>query len=352
MLVVTNRARLAERLTGDFTTHLLRSLQDRGVTVVDDMPEQFDANAIRSRITPHLERAMHKGVLILGGPDVVPAQRSNCLPDRLRRLIDVTNDPDQFLVWSDSPYGDIEGDSVQELPVSRLPDMGSPSFLVAALERTVTAPGAALRGIRNLNRPFADHMAETEKPLLTSGRVTVETLHPEDYAAPNLYFMLHGDDNDGTCYWGETDEDYPEAVRIPQLPTRIDGVVFAGCCWGALVVRETARRLAQNDRPTPRAASASLALTCLTRGALAFVGCTGAHYSPPDAPYNYFGGPLHRSFWTNLRAGKSPARSLFDARIEYLRALPHERPDGIRDNMFIAMELKTFEQFTCLGRGF
>jgi hypothetical protein len=351
-LVVTNRTRLAARVTEQVTTWLLRALQDQGVTVVDDIPEQFDAKAVRERITPHLERAMHKGVLILGGPDVVPAKRSNCLPDKLRRRIDATADPDQFIVWSDSPYGDIEGDSVQELPVSRLPDMGSPSFLAAALGRPVAAPGAGLHGIRNVNRPFADKMVEMERPLLTSEPVTVEKLQPADYAAPNLYFMLHGDDSDGSCFWGETDEDYPEAVRVPQLPGRIDGVVFAGCCWGALAVRESARRLAQNERPTPREASASLALTCLARGALAFVGCTGAHYSPPKPPYDYLSGPLHRSFWANFRSGKSPARSLFDARIEYLRALPHKRPDGIRDNMFIAMELKTFEQFTCLGRGF
>jgi hypothetical protein len=132
----------------------------------------------------------------------------------------------------------------------------------------------------------------------------------------------------------------------------IEGVVFAGCCWGALVVRESARRLPKAERPTPRDPDSSLALSCLKRGARAFVGCTGAHYSPPKPPYNYLAGPLHRSFWAGLRSGKSPARALFDARIEFFRGIPHPPPEGKIDNLMIALELKLFQQFTCLGRGF
>ena len=336
----------------DFTAGLLDGLRERGLTVLDDLPVDFDEDAIRQRIVPQLEKTIHRGVLILGGYDVVPSSRFDCLSSQLRSRIDVTDDPDQFIIWSDGPYGDVEGDGVQELPVSRLPDLGSADFLATVLGRPPAAPSAAVHGIRNVHRPFADKVLELAHPLLRSEPVSVQTLVAGDYAAPNLYFMLHGDDSDATCYWGESNDSFPEAVRFEQLPETIEGVVFAGCCWGALSVRETARRLPSSERPTPRTAESSLALSCLARGARAFVGCTGAHYSPPEPPYEYLAGPLHRSFWTGLRSGKSAARALFDARLEYFRAIPHPTPDGKIDNLLIALELKIFQQFTCLGRGF
>ncbi len=352
MLVVTNRRALGARVGDEFTQRMLQDLQDHGNVVVDDLPKQFDSAAIRRCVVPHLQRQTCRGVLILGGYDVVPAARIDCLPDDLRKRIDVTTDPDQFVVWSDGPYGDVEGDEAQELPVSRLPDLASPAFLRTALERPVAAGASGVHGVRNVHRPFADAMVASVRPLLQSVPVIAETLGPGDFAAPNLYFMLHGDDGDGGCYWGESEDAYPEAVRTAQLPARIDGVVFAGCCWGALIVRESARRLPAGELPTARPPASSLALTCLDRGAHSFVGCTGAHYSPPQAPYDYLGGPLHRGFWEGLLAGKSPARALYDARIEFFRGLPHRPPGQPMDNLLIAMELKLFEQFTCLGRGF
>jgi hypothetical protein len=90
-----------------------------------------------------------------------------------------------------------------------------------------------------------------------------------------------------------------------------------------------------------------MALSFLRRGALAFVGCTGAHYSPVDEPYDYFGGPMHRAFWTTIGAGEPPARALFAAKQEYARNLPH----GLTRPIPVAVEYKTLRQFTCLGLG-
>ncbi len=352
LLVATNREALTEKIGVDYTEAILGNLKERGLTVLDDLPRIFDQAALRERMVPQLKNTIHRGVLILGGLDVVPAARLDCLTAELRRRIDPTDDPDQFFVWSDGPYGDIEGDGVEELPVSRLPDLADGEFLANALSRPPGIPAAAVNGVRNIRRPFADKTVQTEAPLLRSEPTTADTLSPGDYTAPNLYFMLHGDDSDGTIFWGEGDDSFPEAVRADDLPATIDGVVFAGCCWGALIVRESARRLPNNEQPTPRTAESSLALSCLARGARAFIGCTGAHYSPPKPPYNYLAGPLHRSFWEGLRSGKSPARALFDARIEFLRGIPHPAPDGKKDNLLIALELKLFQEFTCLGRGF
>lgn len=65
------------------------------------------------------------GVVIVGGLDVVPAQRLDCLPPGLRTRVGHTDDGDDFIVWSDEAYGDRDGDGMAELPVSRVPDARS-----------------------------------------------------------------------------------------------------------------------------------------------------------------------------------------------------------------------------------
>jgi hypothetical protein len=93
--------------------------------------------------------------------------------------------------------------------------------------------------------------------------------------------------------------------------------------------------------------NASMALSVLRRGALAYVGCTGAHYSPVDAPYGYFGGPMHRSFWKGIGEGRGPAQALFDAKAQYASEMPH----GMNRPLEVAIEYKTLRQFSCLGLG-
>ena len=82
-------------------------------------------------------------------------------------------------------------------------------------------------------------------------------------------------------------------------------------------------------------------------GARAFVGCTGAHYSPVEQPYRYFGGPMHEAFWRRIHAGVPPAKALFDAKTEYFRDIPH----GQRGMLSRAIEYKIWRQYTCLGLG-
>jgi hypothetical protein len=77
------------------------------------------------------------------------------------------------------------------------------------------------------------------------------------------------------------------------------------------------------------------------------VGCTGAHYSPSRPPYDYYGGPLHRSFWRRFVAGAAPAAALHGAKLEYATGIPvrQRRLSGR------AVEMKVWRQFTCLGLG-
>jgi hypothetical protein len=92
----------------------------------------------------------------------------------------------------------------------------------------------------------------------------------------------------------------------------------------------------------------AIALTYLSRGANAFVGCTGVHYSPTKGNLDYFGEPMHRYFMRELVAGSAPSRALFTAKHAYGGGIPHR--NGARPEE-IAYEHKILRQFTCLGFG-
>ncbi len=126
----------------------------------------------------------------------------------------------------------------------------------------------------------------------------------------------------------------------------VSDVVFAGCCWGALPVSAPASRY-ETGTPIPASnPEQSIALMCLERGALAFVGCTGSHYSPVEAPYDNAAGPMHRFFWEETAAGHAPAAALFNAKRRYAEELP-----TVTDVVDLATRYKTLVQFTCLGLG-
>ena len=97
----------------------------------------------------------------------------------------------------------------------------------------------------------------------------------------------------------------------------------------------------------PRTPDQSIALRFLRAGYNAFVGCTGSHYSPPEAASLTHGKPMHLAFWNFIREGKAPAEALFQAKIQYLNQMPH----GLEDFWDIAIEHKILRQFTCLGLG-
>jgi hypothetical protein len=158
--------------------------------------------------------------------------------------------------------------------------------------------------------------------------------------------MLHGDFLDSGRYWGESDDGSIEAVNLANIPDPAGRVVFTGCCWGALTVDQPAARLPAGSPPGAKAPASSIALSFLLNGATAFVGCTGAHYSPMVEPYDYFGGPMHKAFWNRL-AGAPPAKALFQAKGDFAAGFPHGRPRGVQR----AIEHKILAQYTCLGLG-
>jgi beta-lactamase superfamily II metal-dependent hydrolase len=298
-----------------------------------------------------LESGNYAGVVILGGYDVVPSQRVDVLDAGLRASIPrsaIVEDRDEFIVWSDDMWGDVDGGGMPDFPVSRIPDARTASLLIKALQ--AKKPAATGRfGMRNVLRPFAGpifNLLPGGDAMLQSAPTRFDQIPSGATERPYLYFMLHGLDRDSSRFWGENPgRGAIEAINVSQLPKDGLGVALAGCCWGALTVDQRA-----NERTalvSPKAPGSSIALSVLAGGAQAFVGCTGVHYSPDDGG-DFFGGPMQNLFWKELlERGRSPAQALFEARKQFLAAMPHGRDIPLE----LGIERKIYKQFTCLGLG-
>ena len=352
LLFVTSSAALGKRIGSSAANEIIAALRRQGRAVIDSIPDaQQTPDAALATVKLELGKGGYEGVVLLGGYDVVPAVRLDALDQELRAQLPAqTGDSDNFIVWSDAEYGDSDGDGLPELAVSRVPDGGSADFFRAVLAGQPLGAGSSSFGVRNRERPFADgvyQLLQSPGQMLRSEPSTPREIRRDSLTAANLYFMLHGSDRDATRFWGEDDEGACEAINLRNLPERLSGTVFTGCCWGALIVEQPALYQRADSPPQSRTPGDSLALSFLRAGARAFVGCTGSHYSPTVTPYGYFGGPLHTAFWRELLAGKPPPEALFNAKVAFLRGLPHGRSHAIE----VAIELKLYHEYTCLGLG-
>lgn len=347
LLFATDRVRLAANIGAGEAGAAVR-LIEVDAEVVDLAGDRAAHDTLRRR----LSSGDYAGVVLVGGYDVVPPERVDVLDPALRAAIApaaIKRDQDEFFVWSDDVWGDRDGDGLPELPVSRVPDGRS----AALVRRALTTPGGQTGafGLRNALRPFAAdvyrRIRDASGEPMQSAPTHYSDLIEEDLAKARLYFMLHGDDRDGSRFWGDdpATRQVVEAVNVASLPSDGLDVVFSGCCWGALTVLQRA------SRPVaplaPKTPEQSMALASLMGGARAFVGCTGVHYSP-DETGGFFGGPMHRAFWDALhRDGLDPAAALFQARRTFLAQMPHGRHGALE----LAIERKIYKQFTCLGLG-
>ena len=356
LLFVTSRAALETNIGRLEASQVFRALERTpSIRVVDLPPTVKTAEHAADIVRPKLREGQYAGVVLLGGFDVVPAHRLDVLDATLRKRVEDAGfdgqDADDFIVWSDELYGDLDGDFIPDLPVSRVPDGRRSDIVFGALQARRFASGARF-GVRNVHRPFAT----TVFPSLPGrgGRLEVsEVFAPEDVlaegAAGAVYLMLHGSARDATRFWGETKGGAAyEAFAIENVPRAAAGVVvFTGCCWGALAMTPPASKASPGTPLRPRGPETSVAIAYLQAGALAFVGCTGSHYSPVQPPYDYFGKPMHDAFWAALTQGKPPAEALFIAKKEFARRMPHGRTDAFSQ----AVEVKILRQYTCLGLG-
>jgi beta-lactamase superfamily II metal-dependent hydrolase len=353
LLFVTSREGLAHNIGVTEAKGILTTLAATGHAILDTLPAGLiSPSATVSQIVAELrKRPSLKGVVLIGGYDIIPPQQLDCLPPSLRAQVGSTDDDDSFIVWSDDTYGDIDQDGIPELPVSRIPDAKDPKLVRTALAAPHRKSGFQAFGIRNVARPFADTVFATiagSAVKMFQSRPVVYDQKPAYAArADRMYFMLHGSDLDGSRFWGEGTERGREAVSIDNIPDPCGSVVFTGCCWGALAADTIATRYVPGRPLGVRTAGQSIALTCLLRGATAFVGCTGEHYSPSTRTPGYFGGPLHTAFWRYYTSGKMPAEALLSAKKEYALGMPH----GQMDPEPRAIEMKILHQYTCLGLG-
>lgn len=352
LLFVTRRSTLAANIGATECARVLASIRASQHPLLDDLPSNANAQAAAELVRRRLaQRPNVKGVVIVGGYDVVPAYPRNCLSEELRRRLPANDDPDGFVVWSDDLYGVRESSGRLELPVSRIPDGKSAQLVSAALQASRGQVPNARGGVRNVARPFADQVFRVlpgPGTLHVSRPATFNQQTPSlDLKSERVYFMLHGDYVDSSRFWGEGTANHTEAVNISNIPPQFKGIVFTGCCWGALTVDTPAGRAIPGRPFGQKTVGSSLALSFLARGALAFIGCTGAHYSPLESPYNYFGGPMHTAFWRHYNAGVAPALALFNAKSEYSLGIPHGRSGATS----MAIESKILRQYTCLGLG-
>jgi len=325
-----------------------------GASLVD-IPETDQAKEAKELLQQKFTSST-KGVVIIGGYDVVPSMQLDVLDSYLRQQLtqsdEIDDDRDTFIIWSDDVYGDLDGDTLPEMPVSRIPDGKSAQLVFTALN---AAPFkvSSKAGIRNIERPFAIDIYKSIPANKSTELEVSEKCSPVTVQKDNLqgavYYMLHGTDSDATRFWGEKQKGgYFEAMDISNIPSSTPGtVIFSGCCWGALSVQPPAYKKTPSVTVRPRTAEQSIALAYLNAGALAFVGCTGSHYSPNTPPYNFFGKPMHDAFWNALGKGLQPAEALFEAKKEYGSKIPH----GLEKPISKAIELKILRQFTCLGLG-
>lgn len=351
LLFATNRGRLAKNIGRLETDHVLAGIKAAGHDMVELTGDEGPAAAQAHMVGNAINR--HQGIVILGGYDVVPPLSFDALEPALREQMtdsgDINADADYYIVWSDAPYGDKDGDGLPELPVSRIPDGMSADLVFTAIQAAAPTPGRRF-GVRNEVRPFAAGVygsIEGPEALLVSQATEPHMIPDGTLDVDAVYLVLHGAHNDGTRFWGETDDGLLEAINVANIGGTCRAVVFSGCCWGALAAEPPAAGMSRGGAFRPRTANTSMALAFLNAGALAFIGCTGSHYSPVQEPYNYVGGPMHAAFWRQYACGKAPALALFDAKKEYLAGIPHGHPD-INNR---AKEMKILREFTCLGLG-
>jgi beta-lactamase superfamily II metal-dependent hydrolase len=366
LLFVTSRAALAQNIGQSATDAALSAIRDAGQLLIDSLPAGATSPTqvlapVQAALNDPANKDRLRGVVILGGYDVIPASRLDTIDSSLRAAISgsngSTNEWDDFIVWSDAIYGDRDADGMGELPVSRIPDAHSAELFLTALQARNQAP-VRRAGVRNLNRPFAttvfsginyaQHPVELVSAPVAPNFEAFAKGHLQDSA---IYLMLHGEYRDLSSFAGEnTSGSSFTAINIGTVNgSKVENaVVFAGCCWGALTVRERAIDVPPGGSVTSLTPKECMALAFLSKGALAFVGCTGVHYSPRGNQPSSSGGPLHVAFWRHYGARLSPAEALFQAKSDYIKGIPHA---SNADAFARAVELKIMREFTCLGLG-
>lgn len=340
--LLTDPARLEARLGAREASRLLKDAETAGLQVVSAAQLEAHRGSASSA----------QSIVILGGHSVVPFRSAEVLtPDEKKTLAGrvVSQDVDEFLVWSDDLYAALPGELLPQAPVSRILDGGSAEVARRQLLEPRGSGGATKVAVRNVERPYADQVFLNSIPgsgeLLVSIPEDSQTLTEDRLRADHHYWVLHGHWKDGAMLAGEDGNGLAvEAILVGSIPEVSGSVAFCGACWGALPVNLPAR-LVGSSAVEDRGVDESIVLKYLARGGTAFVGATGLHYSPVADSASI--GGLHESFWKGIQSGKPPARALFEAKWESWKELQKFRgTEEVR-----AIWKKSIVQLACFGRG-
>lgn len=174
---------------------------------------------------------------------------------------------------------------------------------------------------------------------------TIASFDPAWLGSPLTYLVLHGKRTDATSLFGEDQQRRPvQTLSIAKLPEQLTGTFFSACCWGALITGTTARLAGEGESVPDRSELQSFAISTLARGAHAFVGCTGAHWSPPPGALTH-GVPFHMAFFDAMRQGLAPAAATLEAKRQYRT----NYLSTITEASELAYSTKNLHAFTCLG---
>lgn len=368
-----------------------------------------DLHAARSAYyDPDAEDPANGGIVLIGSYDTLPAQRKDAIEllpvepidpqyiDDVGTDFDVSAaegwDGDGFKVWSDDSYGDVDGDGIPELPVSRIPCCKDRGVVLKALTASGAHPPRSLKGFRDPKTVLADKIYQ-EIAGLSAGiafdpmcvpngypGVSVECVSSdpaglvyECLRGDDLYLVLHGGSGGDTSnpasleFVASNDggEPFPvvtTGILRAQRNQYASGkrrwepfgtTVFAACCYSGLVAQTRANDTSYNEP----ALADCIAMELLELGIVALIGFTGTLQFPVDADQHLFSSPLHRLFWKHYRISypHSPARALFEAKIDYIKANPDFADLAGQSSDFMrfaeAVALKTFWSATCIGKG-
>ncbi len=349
LLFVTSLPRLQAQIGIEEASAIGDLVHDSGYTLLTSSAST--AEEIADEVRASVARLSPDGIVIIGGYGVIPAFAVDSFPEGLvPSSLRGRDYVDQFWVWSDDPYVDLDRDLFPELPISRIVDGHHAGTCVAQL-CSQPAPIRPMQAIRMHPRPFVDALLEplsTEPPVVVSDPSSSATFDTAWLSSPFTYLMLHGYHQDGTRFRGEDAADnHIELLTVGALPDAVAGTFFTGCCYGALVTSRTAHAHHHGGDPiSDRTETTSFATALLGRGAHAFVGCTGTHYSPRTTQATSYGAPFHAFFLEETRAGAPPAVALHRTKRRYFEEYLSQT-----DGYELAIGMKILRQYTCLGLG-
>ena len=107
LLFVTHAEKLAKNIGRQEAESALRTITAGAQCIRIDTESQPE-----SAVRHELAKGKHRGVVLVGGYDVVPSQRVDVLDPALRAAVPrrgIIEDRDEFIVWSDDTWADIDG---------------------------------------------------------------------------------------------------------------------------------------------------------------------------------------------------------------------------------------------------